>query len=434
MEFRPGTCSACKASFRIPASFTANKAKCSKCGGVVEIGPVTSDAGPAKPAGSAPPVPAKAVSAPVASAAARLAAPVSPATPAAKPVPARPAAAASAAPAVKSTARPAGPGTPGSAPHAKPTAKLAGAAKPGSAASPTSSAKAASRSSAEAVEEEDGKGRAGRRARAEKKKGPNLLLFGGALAALALIAFFTYRAYSSNEQEKAVAAQRVADEKAAKQAAAQAESEKALVAAQEEEARKEAERTGQGEAQAAEAAEAAAKAAEAAKVAKAAEPPKPVEGFDLTTIPDFEPYEGTTPEQWAELQQLAATWVDPFAGARSSRARTKLEETPKQSFPAILNVFKKLNLEDEDGYRMADATQKMLEKICRGHNVGWKYRQEADWLQYDQKAIKAWCDLWTKASKDEAFWKQLTKADQAEAPADGGAAGGTQPAKKPDDF
>lgn len=72
MDFRQGTCSACKNSFRVPATFTAEKAKCPKCAGVVEIGPVQAGgssapsasvappAVPAAPAASAPPVPAKA--------------------------------------------------------------------------------------------------------------------------------------------------------------------------------------------------------------------------------------------------------------------------------------------------------------------------------------------------------------------------------------
>ena len=44
MSERVGVCQQCNARFKIPATFTANKAKCSKCGGVVEIGPVTSEA------------------------------------------------------------------------------------------------------------------------------------------------------------------------------------------------------------------------------------------------------------------------------------------------------------------------------------------------------------------------------------------------------
>jgi len=50
MDFRQGTCTKCKHSFRVKATSTAQKAKCPKCGGVVEIGEVQHAASPAAPA------------------------------------------------------------------------------------------------------------------------------------------------------------------------------------------------------------------------------------------------------------------------------------------------------------------------------------------------------------------------------------------------
>jgi hypothetical protein len=157
---------------------------------------------------------------------------------------------------------------------------------------------------------------------------------------------------------------------------------------------------------------------------------KPVEGYDLSTIPDFGPTEDTTPEQWTELQALAATMVDMSAGARQSKARDKLSLTPKQSFPAILNQFKKQKLDEEDGFRAGDMTQKMLEKMCHGNNFGWRYQHEPDYVKWNQMVIKKWCDAWTKASTDETYWRKLTKADAA-----GEEAGGEDSGKKKiDDF
>ena len=46
MDHRIGTCSACKATYRIPASFAADRARCRQCGGVVEIGAVEGQAAP----------------------------------------------------------------------------------------------------------------------------------------------------------------------------------------------------------------------------------------------------------------------------------------------------------------------------------------------------------------------------------------------------
>ena len=40
MQYRVGTCASCNATFKVPATFPADKAKCKSCeDGVVEIGP-----------------------------------------------------------------------------------------------------------------------------------------------------------------------------------------------------------------------------------------------------------------------------------------------------------------------------------------------------------------------------------------------------------
>ena len=445
MEFRPGLCSACKASFRIPATFTANKAKCSKCGGTVEIGAVTSDTGGASSAApNAPPVPAKAISAPVAAAAARLAAkpeaiatqPVSAKSaaqrPAAAPVPTSATSKPAAVP-VKATppVKPAvAAKSPASSSANKTAAASASPAKPVSAAKPN----------AGRVDEDDGEDeRAARRQRLEKRKGMSPVLIGVSLLlsiAVGSGVWIMYSKVSAQNAEKAAVA--VAEKAKKNEELRLLEVERTRLAAEALAAdAPETKPTQSGEVLAAESAknpadaeaEAGAKAAAAKPVAKG-----PVEGYDLSKIADFAATEGTTPEEWTRLQEDAALFVDFSAGARSSRAGNRLMETPKQSFPAILNQFKKLNLEDETGYRMADATQKLLERICKGHNVGWKYEQQENWLQYNQKAIKKWCDLWTRASTDEAFWNSLIKNDGSK-PADGDApADGTTPPKKVDDF
>lgn len=442
MEFRPGLCSACKASFRIPATFTANKAKCSKCGGAVDIGAVVSDSAGATPppaAGSAPPVPAKAIAAPVAAAAARLAA--KPEGSGALPPPAKPAAA---------PAKPAvAPKLPAPAARAASItpAKLSPAAKSAEA-PPSKSKPAADRASRD---EDDGEGKKGRRERRpplEKKPAMSGAMIGVSLLLSALVLVGVWFMWQKTSKENA---ERTAASEAAKavqlEEARKLEAERARLAelAMAAEASDE-KAAGKGDVLAAEkGAEHADQAGDAAATAQAEKPAggkaaaKPdaksaSEGFDLTTIPDFGPAEGTSDAEWKELQDLAALFMDASAGARAQRAGNTLMETPKQSFPAILNQFKKLNLEDEDGYRNADATQKLLERICHGHNVGWKYKQQEYWLQYNQKAIKKWCDLWTRASTDEAYWKQLIKADAAKPDEAGAPADGATPPKKIDDF
>ncbi|NUP96664.1 MAG: hypothetical protein HUU28_10925, partial [Planctomycetaceae bacterium] len=56
-QFRQAKCTQCAASFKVPATFTAAKAKCPKCGGVVEVGEVQG-AAPKAEASAPKPVPA----------------------------------------------------------------------------------------------------------------------------------------------------------------------------------------------------------------------------------------------------------------------------------------------------------------------------------------------------------------------------------------
>jgi hypothetical protein len=58
MDFRQGTCSSCQNSIRVSSTFQAARAKCPKCGGTVELGPVqtgsSAAAKAARPSAAAP--------------------------------------------------------------------------------------------------------------------------------------------------------------------------------------------------------------------------------------------------------------------------------------------------------------------------------------------------------------------------------------------
>ncbi len=383
MEFRPGTCSSCKASFRIPVTFTANRAKCSKCGGTVEIGPVTSDG-----AGSTPHT-ARAVSAPIAGAAARLAQTPESADaqePAARPVPARP--------------------VPASVP-AKPAAKLTGAAM-ANATAPTKSMQrssaqaAAARREAEEAEHDEAMERSRRRGRVKPKDAMNPVMIVSALVVCVVISFIALTVFRSNvakqkAEDARVAAALIEKTKQDKIAAA------ARLAVREAEMKKPAK-----EAETLASDDPTVKKPPTPKPVQPA-PEKAVEGYDLSKIPDFGPGPGTTPAQWTEVQKLAAQLVDFSHGVQATKAGYALEDMPKEGFPAILNQLKKLKLDDEKGYANADLTRRQLQRICPNSNIKWRSRDEKDWLKYNQTAIKKWCDLWTAASSDDAYWAKVTK-------------------------
>lgn len=437
MEFRQGTCTSCKNSFRVPATFTAAKAKCPKCGGVVEIGPVQGSA----PSGAAPeapkPVPAS-VPAPKPAAAIpsapppvpKAAAPKAPLPPTPKPAPAPAASSKPAAAKSESTPKPA------SAPKAASTPKSAAApARPAA----KESVRSAAASAAKRVKDKD-KDNAetgSRRARGGPQK-KSLAPMLGALAFLIVMGGTAYWYFVYKLPQEHTQAKELANAEATGSGDASANSAAPSGAPASEVPGNSAGTT--PETLTTESPEAAAAKAEPEKPAEetpkaASTTPETVEDIDLTAIPDLERLPGTSDEDWQKYNELVKNMTDPNSGAKGSRAANQLIEIGKPAFPAILNGFKRLDLTSDDGFRMADVTQKTLERLCNGNNFGWKYpSQEPDkYLLFDKKAIKAWIGAWERAKDDEAFWLKLTKQDKKEAE-EGAAEGGEAKAGALDDF
>ena len=331
MEIRHGTCSACKSSFRIPSSFQANKAKCSKCGGVVQINDAVAEA-PAAHSRNPSHTPARA------------------------PAPARA------------------------------SGKTSGSS---------------SRSSAGDSDSDHGE-RHGKKYKRDRGIPIGLkVAFAIGAPILFVGAYMTYKyqvdAAEAAKQEEVDKADRASLEKHNAEVKKQHDDDEAKKLAA----------IGKGISDANKAG-ADGKPAEPVKAAAPKPTPKPVEGFDVSTIADFGPAEGTTPEQWKELTKLAATFADYDAGAASTAAGDKLEDTPKVSFPALLNQIKKQNLETDKGSAVALSMVKMLERMCPRSTIRWRSNLEKDWIKYNQQAIKKWCDLWVKASADAPYWEKIT--------------------------
>lgn len=423
MDYRQGVCTSCQNSFRVPATFVQNKAKCPKCGGVVEIGPVQSGGAapaaapaaaaaaqpaPAAPssAPAAPPPPAKV---PVAKPAA--AAPAKPAPTPAPAAPAKPAVAAKpAAPAAKPVAKPA------AAPAAKPAAASAPASKPSVRASAEAAAakvkagaaKPASRSKVE--EDDDDKPRGGKHRKAappKKSMAPALLsvlllVVGGGGAAW----------YFLMNKPDANATSTVAQAGSTPTGGATSDS----VAAAEKPVEVPAEAA--PEASASEDEAAAETRKETAPAPKPAASAEVVDDIDLRDLPELGKFKGSTDEEWAEIVDLAKTFTDLSAGARGNRAGLKLEEIGRAAIPALLNEMRTFNLANEDDFRRGDMVQKRLEKICKGRNFGWSYDGDTKAVVYNKKAVKAWFKIWDTVGEDDAQWLGFTK-QAAPPPAEG---------------
>lgn len=424
-SFRQGSCTQCKNSFRVPATFTANKAKCPKCGGVVEIGDTQSAAAARKTPESSSetprPVPAS-VPTPK---------PAQAETPAPKPVAAAPV-----------TPKPAI-----AKPVTKPVAEVASAPKSPAVKSSTAAAAPSVRTAATDAARKVKGGTAGKSAKSdggtkerrharEPKKKSMVPAFIGVFGVLVLgVAAYWYLAmYMPKQNETQAKAKAEAD--AAKAAAAvaskPAETNPAAASGSPSDSSDTTQKPAQTPAQTP--TESSQPVADATPTPT--EEPKKVEkevvdDIDLMALAVQDKLADTSDEDWTTIQELAAVFTDPDAGAKGNRARGKLKEYGKAAFPALLNRMRTLNLASEEGMRNGDVIQRLLMDICSGNNFGWYYKTEPKEVVLNKKVVRLWFVSFEQARDNEAAWNKLAKI--AKPAGDGEAAGD---GKKPvlDDF
>ena len=145
--------------------------------------------------------------------------------------------------------------------------------------------------------------------------------------------------------------------------------------------------------------------------------------IDLASLLDFGQAPGCSDELWASLQQDAALRVDPGAGAAGGRAGKRLEKAGRIAIPAIINVFKTLDLGSEVGYQDGDLISKHLEKIYNGKNFGWKRSIEPNDHWYNRRVVELYWKNWDKYQHDEAGWLRFTGLDKEGVTPSGGGDG-----------
>ena len=407
MDHRIGTCSSCDARYRIPASFEADRAKCKKCGGIVEIAaakapsPAKRDKPKAPPARTSRPRNGKPKTSPGAAAPAaskqpktgpsmkeqilaRRAAEAKPGAEASEATPRKASSTGKAAAARGNTKRET---TPGRTPRSGATSRRKAAA--GSRQRPAKG---------DADAKEDGR----RRGRPAPKKGNPVPMFIGSAVVLVLLGYGIWEMYLKAPEPSAPEQASVVEETQESQDEADATASSVAGGADEQGA----------------AAEASAPAADPVP-----EKPKPKKlhdpsSVDLAAIADYAPFAGTSDDTWNELRRDMAEFVDPNSGAAGNRARKRLEATPRQAFPVILNFFKRMDFATDEGHRNGDLCQKLLMDLCGGRNFGWKYGdvEENERVTFNKKVVRSWCRSWDQANEDtlegNQAWAKLSKQDE----------------------
>lgn len=388
MNHRLGTCSSCNAQYKVPASFQADRAKCKSCGGVVEIGPVGGGAPAAavKPAAKPAPRPADAPSAP------------------ARPVPARPVAAA---PQPVSQAAP--------KPAPKPLTEEKDSVRAAANAAAERVRDAGRKSAPAAAAADEGESKSGSRkrskagagagrhtARKQKSKAPMLAAVVVLMVAGGGATWFLTRGDDTASQAAEKGTEGAAESAPETPAAAPVETATPT----------------DGAASAPQTPAEAGDAAGEAPALAAEEPPpaKPAdEDIDLGTFPDESKLPGTSDEDWASIQTWTTNFLDANAGAAGNRARSKLFERGRESFPALLNAMKRLDFSTDDGFRAGDLAQRFLMDVCNGQNFDWRYGTAPTDVIFNKKVVRSWIKAWEQGRETPKAWAKLTKTTAEDA-------------------
>jgi len=426
MDYRVGKCASCGARYKIPATFEGDKAKCKSCSGVVEVGPVQTPGSEPGTKPKAQPIPArkpaekKERSGPSMKEKlkAQREAEASAAEPAAK----------AESKAQRSTSRRAS-----SPRRARATAgggDGGGGDEEPKSASKRTSARGGSRRRGRGGDGDDGDEPRSRRGRPQKKKA-NPAMFIGAIALVAIVAFGAWKFMGQGDDVEAGNGTDVASNADAGDGAAETATDGVADEAGGKTTALDAPTDDEGTGETADVTpeggtEDGVEAPADDNTAATEEPvkPKPKEKVydpstvDLSAYTGFDKVEGTSDEEWAELQELAALMIDPEAGAAGSRAQKSLVEAGKAAMPAIINQLLPMDFSTEEGYRNGDICQKKLMEICNGINLGWKYSTTPKDQVFNKKAVLGWAKNWDKCVKDPTYWIKFAKLDKQETPAE----------------
>jgi len=454
MKYRIGTCSACQAVYKVPASFSHDSARCRSCGEAVAIGPVEEEEAPAAaPAQAAAPAPKPAV-APRAKAPAVKPATKAPTQPVArKAAPAKPAAAPKPAPKPAAAVAPEGleevkvdPNKVRTGPsmkekilarkRAEAEAAKAAAAKPAAQAAPKPAAKpapkatpakaaaakpAAAKPSAKPAAAKRSGGGSRRRAAPAKKKSAMPALMGiGGLVIVAGGALFMFKddlLPSEPDEVQAADATQVAAAESATPNAADPVADPAAGESSDPATAEDADPAVEPE-------------TDPEPVSLLDDEPEEHAGgddakpeisasqealLDLTTLAVYDKVDDTTQEEWDEMNELMLTFLDEEAGAAGNRARNKLRDIGRKAFPVILNNLRPLDLTTPLGRQSGMLAQRLLSEIVGGNNYGWRDAPEKTDAIFNAKVVRKWHSEWANAESDVEYWIRMAKLNDEEA-------------------
>lgn len=130
---------------------------------------------------------------------------------------------------------------------------------------------------------------------------------------------------------------------------------------------------------------------------------------DFSAMPDLAPAEGTSEQQWAEMNQLMDRYIQPPWDKGAEKAGDQIMHRGKPAVPAILNAFKRLDFTTQEGTDVGWKMQTLLlQGLCKV-NYGWARATRAEEIASNMKVIERWRAAWNKAQLDDAAWEEIAK-------------------------
>jgi hypothetical protein len=137
---------------------------------------------------------------------------------------------------------------------------------------------------------------------------------------------------------------------------------------------------------------------------------EPIPALDLTLLPDREPLEGTTDEEWASMNELMTRYRTPPFGPASVQSGDRLMIQGRRVVPAILNGFKRVDLTTQDGAEIGWKIQTLLlQGLCGDANFGWRKETRPADVRFNQEVIQRWFEAWDAAGTDDEAWAEIAR-------------------------
>ena len=138
--------------------------------------------------------------------------------------------------------------------------------------------------------------------------------------------------------------------------------------------------------------------------------------FDCKSLKPLEFLATTPKEKVDEFKALAADAMGDDGRAR--RAQTALKKAGREALPAIINALRELDYSKPEQVMTGFLLNKLLEEMTKGVNMMYRNVKEPDEqpkqddIYYNNTTVKTWQEFWTTFGANEAEWnKVLTRND-----------------------